>query len=67
MVQTRIANLGLHLLINNAGIGEHDTFFTATSQSMERFYKTNAIGPVLVTQVIITVHDDKRISFYCPT
>ncbi|EDV20762.1 uncharacterized protein TRIADDRAFT_60745 [Trichoplax adhaerens] len=49
-VQACLSNLGLHLLINNAGIGDHDTFLTATTKSMELFYKTNAIGPMLVAQ-----------------
>ncbi|XP_061449660.1 uncharacterized protein LOC133368960 isoform X1 [Rhineura floridana] len=43
----------LNLLINNAGIVRQHTLESETSESMSEVYKTNVIGPMMVTQAFL--------------
>ncbi|XP_042293581.1 C-factor-like [Sceloporus undulatus] len=44
---------GLNLLINNAGIVKMTTLESETLESMSEVYKTNVIGPLLVSQALM--------------
>ncbi|XP_061449661.1 uncharacterized protein LOC133368960 isoform X2 [Rhineura floridana] len=45
----------LNLLINNAGIVRQHTLESETSESMSEVYKTNVIGPMMVTQAALNM------------
>ncbi|XP_072278997.1 C-signal-like [Pyxicephalus adspersus] len=49
-ITKRLDGRGLNLLINNAGIAVFHSLHEATAEIMMEMYKTNAIGPMLVTQ-----------------
>ncbi|XP_068117620.1 C-signal-like isoform X2 [Hyperolius riggenbachi] len=48
--EERLNGRGLNLLINNAGIAFFHTLYTVTAEDMMAVYKTNTVGPVLLTQ-----------------
>ncbi|XP_077311856.1 C-signal-like [Lithobates pipiens] len=49
-ITERLNGRGLNLLINNAGIAVFHSLYEATAEDMMEMYKTNTIGPMLVTQ-----------------
>ncbi|KAM5138879.1 C-signal-like isoform 2-T4 [Mantella aurantiaca] len=49
-ITQRLNGRGLNLLINNAGIAVFHLPHEATAEDMMEMYKTNTIGPMLVTQ-----------------
>ncbi|CAI9607270.1 unnamed protein product [Staurois parvus] len=49
-ITERLNGQGLNLLINNAGIAVFHSLYEATAEDMMKMYKTNTIGPMLVTQ-----------------
>lgn len=52
-VTDHLKGAGLNLLINNAGILKLSTVETETAENMSEVYKTNVIGPMIVSQVRI--------------
>ncbi|XP_073456161.1 C-signal-like [Aquarana catesbeiana] len=50
VVKETLKGHGLNLLINNAGIAIHHPIDETTAEDMMRLYKTNTVGPMLVTQ-----------------
>ncbi|KAL1948608.1 hypothetical protein VTO73DRAFT_10414 [Trametes versicolor] len=48
-----LGDTGLDYLINNAGVGPRDTAFTIDPEVLLETFKTNSIGPVLVSQVAL--------------
>ncbi|XP_026574812.1 uncharacterized protein LOC113448369 [Pseudonaja textilis] len=54
MVTERLNGTGLNLLINNAAIASHDTKVNSqTPEDMAEVYKTNVIGPMLISQAFL--------------
>uniref|UniRef100_UPI00398E4C99 C-signal-like isoform X1 n=1 Tax=Pristiophorus japonicus TaxID=55135 RepID=UPI00398E4C99 len=51
-VEATICTTGLNLLINNAGINSFAILETLTAEEMMAAYKTNVVGPLLVTKVM---------------
>ncbi|XP_040180529.1 C-factor-like [Rana temporaria] len=51
VVKETLKGRGLNLLINNAGIAIYHPMDETTSEDMMRLYKTNTVGPMLVTQI----------------
>lgn len=52
-VTEHLQGAGLNLLINNAGIAKQSTLESETSEVMAEVYKTNVIGPLLVSQAFL--------------
>ncbi|XP_018430261.1 PREDICTED: uncharacterized protein LOC108802914 [Nanorana parkeri] len=50
VVKETLKGHGLNLLINNAGIAIYHPVEETTAEDMMRLYKTNTVGPMLVTQ-----------------
>jgi len=53
IVEANVGEEGLHLLINNAGICEILPYCQITAEHMERHFKANAVGPVLVARAML--------------
>ncbi|XP_077166537.1 C-signal-like [Paroedura picta] len=53
----KITNLlqgaGLNLLINNAAVAKYSTLESETAEDMSEVYKSNVIGPMMVTQAFL--------------
>uniref|UniRef100_UPI00398EC254 C-signal-like isoform X2 n=1 Tax=Pristiophorus japonicus TaxID=55135 RepID=UPI00398EC254 len=52
-VEATICTTGLNLLINNAGINSFAILETLTAEEMMAAYKTNVVGPLLVTKAFL--------------
>ncbi|KAM6430319.1 C-signal-like isoform 1-T1 [Liasis olivaceus] len=52
-VAGHLKGAGLNLLINNAGILKLSTVETETPENMSEVYKTNVIGPMIVSQAFL--------------
>ncbi|EIW54645.1 C-signal [Trametes versicolor FP-101664 SS1] len=52
-LDTILGDTGLDYLVNNAGVGPRDTAFTIDPEVLLETFKTNSIGPVLVSQVAL--------------
>ncbi|KAL8194856.1 UNVERIFIED_CONTAM: hypothetical protein K2H54_037219 [Gekko kuhli] len=52
-VTEKLQGAGLNLLINNAGILRPNDVETETAEDMSEVYRTNVIGPMLVTQALL--------------
>ncbi|XP_062997252.1 C-signal-like [Elgaria multicarinata webbii] len=52
-VTEKLNGAGLNLLINNAGILKLSTVESETEENMAQVYKTNVIGPMLVSQAFL--------------
>nr|XP_056718676.1 C-factor-like [Euleptes europaea] len=52
-VTDHLQGAGLNLLINNAGIVKPSTLESETAEDMSEVYKTNVIGPMMVSQAIL--------------
>ncbi|XP_063169281.1 C-signal-like [Candoia aspera] len=52
-VTEHLKGAGLNLLINNAGILKLSTIETETPENMSEVYKTNVIGPMIVSQTFL--------------
>ncbi|KAL8194855.1 UNVERIFIED_CONTAM: hypothetical protein K2H54_037214 [Gekko kuhli] len=52
-VKEHLQGAGLNLLINNAAIIKLSTLESETAEDMSEVYKTNVIGPMLVTQAFL--------------
>ncbi|KAG8178604.1 hypothetical protein JTE90_022395 [Oedothorax gibbosus] len=52
-VEQVVGNRGLNLLINNAGVNQILEFPNITYENMEFHFRTNTVGPVIVTQVFL--------------
>ncbi|XP_018430259.1 PREDICTED: uncharacterized protein LOC108802912 [Nanorana parkeri] len=53
VVEEALKGHGLNLLINNAGIVTYHMIDETTAEDMIRVYKTNTVGPMLVTQALV--------------
>nr|XP_060643907.1 C-signal-like isoform X1 [Anolis sagrei ordinatus] len=53
IVTERLKGAGLNLLINNAGIVKATTLESETPENMLEVYKTNVVGPMVVTQTFL--------------
>ena len=62
LVQEKLGNDGLDLIINNAGIMTNGKLLQVTNEDMIRVYQTNVIGPLNVVQVQI-IH--RMTMLYC--
>ena len=47
-----VSNEGLDVLINNAGILDKSSIYEVTSELMEKSLRVNAVGPLMIVQVI---------------
>ncbi|XP_070809349.1 C-signal-like isoform X1 [Pituophis catenifer annectens] len=52
-VTEHLKGAGLNLLVNNAGILKLSTIETETPENMSEVYKTNVIGPMIVSQAFL--------------
>ncbi|XP_058011464.1 C-signal-like isoform X2 [Ahaetulla prasina] len=52
-VTEHLKEAGLNLLVNNAGILKLSTIETETPENMSEVYKTNVIGPMIVSQAFL--------------
>ncbi|KAM4614269.1 C-signal-like [Discoglossus pictus] len=68
-VETHVKDSGLNLLINNAGVMTRVDLETVDAEDMLNVYKTNVVGPLLVTQAFYPllkksalIHDQEPLS-----
>ncbi|XP_075365857.1 C-signal-like [Mycteria americana] len=52
-VQEQLGDLGLNILINNAGIAKPNSLDNETLENMTQIYTTNTIGPLLLSQAFL--------------
>ncbi|XP_013407187.1 uncharacterized protein LOC106171396 [Lingula anatina] len=52
-VQSKVGDLGLNLLINNAGLLLRHDLSTVTPEAMREVYEVNTIAPVMITQAFL--------------
>ncbi|KAM7101017.1 C-signal-like isoform 2-T2 [Ciconia maguari] len=52
-VQEQLGDLGLNILINNAGIAKPNSLDNETLDNMTQIYTTNTIGPLLLSQAFL--------------
>nr|XP_056718678.1 C-factor-like [Euleptes europaea] len=52
-VTDHLQGAGLNLLINNAGIAKPSTLESETAEDMSEVYKSNVIGPMMVSQAFL--------------
>lgn len=52
-VEATLADFGLNLLINNAGINIRESFKDVTAESMTKCYKVNTIAPLMITKAFL--------------
>ncbi|XP_048412118.1 C-signal-like [Stegostoma tigrinum] len=52
-IEKILGNNGLNLLVNNAGVGPGGALNEVTPESMMNSYRTNVVGPVMVTKVLL--------------
>ncbi|XP_012816772.1 uncharacterized protein LOC779842 isoform X2 [Xenopus tropicalis] len=54
-VEKHLNGQGLDLLINNAGILNHNSLETQTAEDMMHVYNVNVVGPMLTTQAALNI------------
>jgi NAD(P)-dependent dehydrogenase (short-subunit alcohol dehydrogenase family) len=58
----RLAGTGIDVLVNNAGVLEHNTLGSLDFGSIRRQYEINALGPLRVTATLLPLlHDGSKI------
>lgn len=51
LVESRLGERGLNLIINNAGAAKRDAIGEVRAEQMMELFKVNAVGPLMVIQV----------------